>query len=71
MRLSKSFPHHQCIFAEPGPKEVFSGLTPGRLVTFSGIVEGRTDTVKDEEGQFGRSPTEGKIPTLVDCQVVE
>ena len=60
----------QCIFAEPGPPAVFSGLMLGLVYTVSGTVEFRTETVREQvSGYLVRPP--GKILTLVDCQVVE
>ena len=61
----------QCVFAEPGPKEAFSDLTPGLKATVSGVVEGYKDTVKDEEGQVALFQSVGDIPTLGDCKLVE
>ena len=62
----------QCVFAEPGPQEVFSSLTVGQLSTVRGIYEGDTDSVKDmdEEGQAASvAPLDERL-TLSDCQVV-
>lgn len=60
----------QCVFAEPGPKESFSGLTQGQQSTVRGIAEGYSETVKDEEGQFALFMSQGDIITLSDCSVV-
>lgn len=61
----------QCVFAEPGPPAVFSGLSMGLVYTVSGTVEFRTEPVRDQAGlAFLRRPP-GKILTLVDCQLIE
>jgi hypothetical protein len=61
----------QCVFTEPGAKEVFSGLSPGLPATIRGIAQGHQDTVKDQEGQVALFSALGEIITLGDCLVVE
>ena len=61
----------QCVFTEPGPKESFPDLVVGQTATVTGIAEGYSPTVKDQEGQFALFMSQGDIITLSDCSVVK